>query len=317
MEPTPEQSRLHSVVVPVYNSRPTLPLLVGEVRAALDAAGLNWELILVDDGSGDGSFEEIKRLAGEEPRVRGLRLSRNFGHQAALTVGLKESRGGFVAIIDDDLQDPPGILPEFFARLYAGLDVVYGLRRKRKEGPFKKLLYAGFYRVLRFLSEIDIPLDTGDFCAMRRCVVEAMLELKEAHPFLRGTRSWAGFRQEGVEYERSARAAGESGYTMGKYLSLALNGIMATSRKPLKLATGIGFLTAAVSFVVGIYQFVAKLAGAYNVPGYASLVTIMVFMGGIQLFFLGVIGHYLARMFEEVRRWPVAFVAEKTAERDE
>jgi len=147
--------------------------------------------------------------------------------------------------------------------------------------------------------------------------VEAMLELREAHPFLRGTRSWAGFRQEGVEYERSARAEGESGYTMTKYFALALNGIMATSRKPLKLATGIGFLTALVSFMVGLYQFGAKLAGAYDVPGYASLITIMVFMGGIQLFFLGVIGHYLARMFEEVRRWPVAFVAEKTEERED
>ncbi len=317
MDVTPEQSKLHSVVVPVFNSRPTLPLLVREVSRALDGAGLNWELVLVDDGSSDGSFGEIKRLAGEEPRIRGFRLSRNFGHQAALTVGLKESRGEYVAIIDDDLQDPPGILPEFFERLYGETDVVYGLRRQRKEGFVKKSLYAGFYRVLSFLSEIKIPLDSGDFCAMRRCVVSAMLELKEARPFLRGARSWAGFRQAGVEYERSARAEGRSGYTMSKYLTLALNGIMATSRKPLKLATGIGFLTALVSFLVGIYQFIAKLAGAYDVPGYASLVTIMVFMGGIQLFFLGVIGHYLARMFEEIRRWPVAFVAEKTAERDE
>ncbi len=317
MDISREQSRLHSVVVPVYNSRSTLPLLLEEVRRVLDSAAFNWELVLVDDGSRDDSFGEIKTLAQDEPRVRGLRLSRNFGHQAALTVGLRESRGDFVAIIDDDLQDPPELLPEFFRRLHQGLDVVYGQRRKRKEGFFKRILYAGFYRVLRLLSEIEIPLDSGDFCAMRRCVVEAMLELREAHPFLRGTRSWAGFKQEGLEYERSARAGGESGYTMAKYLALALNGIMATSRRPLKLATGIGFLTATVSLLVGIYQFLAKLAGAYDVPGYASLITVMVFMGGIQLFFLGVIGHYLARMFEEIRRWPVAFVAEKTAERKE
>ena len=174
------EARLHSIVVPVYNSRPTLPLLVEEVRRVLDSAGLAWELILVDDGSADGSFAEIKRLAGEEPRLRGLRLSRNFGHQAALTVGLRESRGDFVAIIDDDLQDPPSLLPRFFARLDQGADVVYGQRRKRKEGLVKRVLYAGFYRVLRLLSEIEIPLDSGDFCAMRRNVVEAMLELREA-----------------------------------------------------------------------------------------------------------------------------------------
>ena len=306
----------HSIVVPVYNSRSTLTRLKEEVDRVMAAAGRGYELVLVDDGSRDGSFEEIKRLAQEEPRIKGFRLSRNFGHQAALTVGLERSRGGYVAIIDDALQDPPEVMVEFFNRLDQGLDVVYGLRRGRKESWPKRFLFSAFYRVLNRLSEFRIPLDSGDFCAMRRPVVEAMLRLKEAHPFLRGVRSWAGFRQEGLEYDRSARAEGESGYTFTKYFKLALNAIMATSRLPLRVATGMGFFAILVAVVVGAYQVVAKLVGAYDVPGYASLVVVMVFLGGVQLFCLGVIGEYLGRIFDEVRGWPVAFVAEQTEEQE-
>ncbi|MBW1712773.1 MAG: glycosyltransferase family 2 protein [Deltaproteobacteria bacterium] len=280
-----------------------------------DRAGLDFELVLVDDGSGDGSFEEIKRLAGLEPRVRGFRLSRNFGHQAALTVGLRESRGAFVAIIDDDLQDPPELLPVFFERLYDEVDVVYGLRRRRKESWLRRIFYSGFYRTLNLLSEIDIPLDSGDFCAMRRSVVEAMLQLKEAHPFLRGTRSWVGFRQLGLEYERQARFQGRSGYTLIKYLSLALTGILSTSRLPLRFATLAGLATALGGLIFAAYALIGKLAGSYDVPGYASIIIAVVLLGAVQLISLGLIGEYLARIFDEVRKWPVAFVAEKTQER--
>jgi len=230
-------------------------------------------------------------------------------------VGLRESRGAFVAIIDDDLQDPPELLPVFFERLYDEVDVVYGLRRRRKESWLRRIFYSGFYRTLNLLSEIDIPLDSGDFCAMRRSVVEAMLQLKEAHPFLRGTRSWVGFRQLGLEYERQARFQGRSGYTLIKYLSLALTGILSTSRLPLRFATLAGLATALGGLIFAAYALIGKLAGSYDVPGYASIIIAVVLLGAVQLISLGLIGEYLARIFDEVRKWPVAFVAEKTQER--
>jgi dolichol-phosphate mannosyltransferase len=206
----------------------------------MDEAEIRFELVLVDDGSKDGSFEEIRRLSKSHPVIRGLRLSRNFGHQAAVLIGLQNSLGDYIGIIDDDMQDPPDILPDFFSRLYEQADVVYGIRRKRKESFIKKLLYASFYRILRRLSDIEIPLDAGDFCVMKRRVVDAMLQFQEANPFLRGIRAWVGFKQMGIEYQRDARIKGTSGYTVIKYLRLAIAGILSFSYIPLRLATLVG-----------------------------------------------------------------------------
>lgn len=306
------KEKLHSIIVPVYKSVSILVDLVERVSQVMTTSGINFELILIDDGSNDGSYEEIERLASLHPFIRGYRLSRNFGHQAALHIGLQKCKGSYVAIIDDDLQDPPEILPVFFEKLYTEADVVYGIRKNRKEGILKKFLFSRFYRVLNALSSIKIPLDAGDFCAMRRSVVVALLQLPLANLFLRGTRAWAGFRQVGVGYERAERFDGESGYTLRKYIELAIAGIMSFSYIPLRLSTFLGVLVTSITSIYAISVIIYWLFYPFEVPGYLSIIVLMVFLGGTQLFCLGIIGEYLKHINDDVRKWPVAFVAETT-----
>jgi len=307
------RSQLHSIVVPVYQSRGSLETLVERVSKIMKEANICFEMVLVDDGSQDDSFGEIKRLASLHAFVRGFRLSRNFGHQAALAIGLRESRGSFVAIIDDDLQDPPEILPGFFQALYDGAEVAYGVRRGRKEGILKRFLYAAFYRVLNFLSTVSIPLDAGDFCVMKRCVVDALLQLPDANPFLRGIRSWVGFKQVGIEYERSARLEGSSGYTLRKYFGLAITGLLMFSYIPLHFATYLGIFAVLASVLYTIAIITWWLFKPFYVPGYLSLVVIITFLGGVQLISIGIIGEYVARSNDNARKWPIAIVAETTS----
>ena len=307
-------NELHSIVVPVYQSKGTLEILVQRVEQALKPERLRFEIILVDDGSQDGSFEEIQRLSKIHPFVRGFRLSRNFGHQPALVIGLSKAQGEYIAIMDDDLQDPPEVLPSFFKALYHGADVAYGIRKARKESLLKRFLYAGFYRVLDLVSDTKIPIDAGDFCAIRRRVLNAMLQLRSARPFLRGLRSWVGFKQVGVEYERAARFQGESGYTLKKYIQFAVTGILSFSYIPLRAITYVGLLTALICVIYLLLVVVGKLLGFFNVPGYASLVSVLVLFGAVQLISIGIIGEYLARLFDEAKNWPVAFIAAETGE---
>ena len=307
------RSQLHSIVVPVYQSRGSLETLVERVSKIMKEANICFEMVLVDDGSQDDSFGEIKRLASLHAFVRGFRLSRNFGHQAALAIGLRESRGSFVAIIDDDLQDPPEILPGFFQALYDGAEVAYGVRRGRKDGILKRFLYAAFYRVLNFLSTVSIPLDAGDFCVMKRCVVDALLQLPDANPFLRGIRSWVGFKQVGIEYERSARLEGSSGYTLRKYFGLAITGLLMFSYIPLHFATYLGIFAVLASVLYTIAIITWWLFKPFYVPGYLSLVVIITFLGGVQLISIGIIGEYVARSNDNARKWPIAIVAETTS----
>lgn len=301
----------YSIIVPVYNSRETLKVLVVKVSEIMASAKMSFELVMVDDGSRDDSFKEISRLTKEFPCVKGVRLSRNFGHQAALLIGLKESKGDYVAIIDDDLQDPPELLPVMFKKLQDGNDVAYGVRRKRKENLIKRFLFSGFYRVLSIFSRVDIPRDAGDFCAMKRCVVDAMLEMYDATPFLRGLRSWVGFKQVGVEYERSARAHGDSGYSLRKYLSLATAGILMFSNLPLRLTSYLGLFSSFFSCLFAFLTLCTWLIQPFDVPGYLSIIILITFMGGVQLVSIGIIGEYLARTLENTRQWPIAFVAER------
>ena len=280
---------LHSIIVPVYQSRAFLETLVQRVASVMNEAGVNFELILVDDGSRDDSFSEIKRLSSMYPCIRGFRLSRNFGHQAAVTIGLQKCDGEFVAIIDDDLQDPPEILPRFFEFMYQGTDVVYGVRKKRKEHILKRAAFATFYRLIHKISNIYIPEDAGDFCTMRRCVVNAMLQMPDANPYLRGARAWAGFKQIGLEYERSARVQGESGYTLSKYFKLALTGLLMFSHIPLLMATIFGVIIALVSFILAFYMIISWIIKPFDVPGYLSTFLAVTMLGGIQLIFIGII----------------------------
>ena len=221
-----------------------------------------------------------------------------------------------MAIIDDDLQDPPEILPSFFTYLYEGKDVVYGVRKQRKEGAFKRILYAAFYRLLSVLSKVSIPLDAGDFCVMKRCVVDSMLQHMEANPFLRGIRAWVGFNQVGMPYERDERVGGESGYTWRKYFSLAIAGILSFSYVPLRLATILGLVSAFLGFAWAAYVLIYRFIAPIPVSGYTSLIVIITFLGGVQLISIGVIGEYLARVNDNTRKWPVAIVAESTIEEE-
>ena len=307
---------LHSIIVPVYQSSASLETLVRRVSAVMNGAGIHFELILVDDGSQDDSFSEIKRLSSIHPFIRGFRLSRNFGHQAALTVGLQKCAGDLIAIIDDDLQDPPEILPNLFECLHRGMDVVYGVRKKRKENFLKRALFSSFYRIINAVSNIYIPEDSGDFCAMRRSVVNAMLQMPDANPFLRGTRAWAGFEQVGFEYERDARFQGESGYTLSAYFKLALTGILMFSHVPLRLATIFGMITSLFSFILAFYVIISWLIKPFDVPGYLSTIIAISLLGSVQLIAIGIIGHYLGYLIDNNRRWPVAFIAETTEDRE-
>jgi len=306
-------NQLHTIVVPVYNSINTLKTLVHSIKSTMTTANLPFELILVDDGSTDGSFDEIKRLSKVHSFIIGIRLSRNFGQQAATFIGLESSKGEYIAIIDDDLQDPPELLPDFFQRLYQEADVVYGIRRKRKENFVVKFLYKAFYYILRKLSKVAIPVNAGDFCVMKRRVVDNMLRFQEANPFLRGIRAWIGFKQIGIEYQRRARKQGKSGYTLKKYFNFALSGILSFSYIPLRISLYLGIISAFLCFGFGIHVFYLWALRPFDVPGYASLILIITFMGGIQMITIGIIGEYLARLNENVRKWPIAVIAETTS----
>lgn len=302
---TVETPRL-SVVIPCYDERDNIEPLVARLRAVLErVADGSYEVIFVDDASTDGSAEILDRLSREDPRLKVLHLSRNFGHQAALSAGLDFSRGAGVVLMDADLQDPPEMIAAFVERWRSGYDVVYAIRRRRKEGALKRAAYSAFYRSMRAIAEIDVPLDAGDFCLLDRAVVAALAPMREQHRFLRGLRSWVGFRQVGVEYERGRRMAGAPKYTLRKLVRLALSGYLGFSTMPLRLAAWLGFLAAAGGFLMAVWAAAARFF-ALSVPrGWASTLSVVLFLGGVQLLVLGVIGEYLGRVYDEVRHRPL------------
>lgn len=271
----------------------------------------NLELILIDDGSRDNSYDSIEILSKNYSYIKGIKLARNFGHQPAVRTALEYATGDYIAIIDDDLQDPPSLLPNFFSYLDKGYDVAYGVRRKRKENFLKVLSYNIFYKLLRALSDIEIPLDTGDFCVMKKIVVDKMLSLPEKNPFLRGIRAWVGFKQIGVEYERSKRIEGESGYTLKKLLKIASDGIFSFSNIPLKLITFIGGLGLSITVLYSIYIITKFLIYGVEAPGFVSTILFIMFFGSLNLICMGIIGEYISRIYAESKNRPHS-VIEKT-----
>jgi dolichol-phosphate mannosyltransferase len=297
------------VVVPCFNEAPVVAALLAELTAVIRAAPFPMRALFVDDGSTDGTGEALARACAGDDRFALLRLSRNFGHQAAVSAGLRHADGDLVAVIDADLQDPPSVIPAMVERWRDGYDVVYGVRRDRKEGVLTRAAYALFYRLLRRVADIDIPLDAGDFSLMDRKVVDALNALPERSRFVRGLRSWVGFRQVGLAYERSARSAGRSKYGFGRLLALALDGLVSFSWLPLRLASLVGAVSAGIAAAYLAWALVERVFLAQTPPGWASLVGVFVFLGGIQLVVLGIIGEYLGRVFDEVKGRPPYLVA--------
>lgn len=300
-----------SVVLPVFNEEQVLPILWERLSSALEKIVESHEVIFVDDGSRDGSLQILRELHQKDPRAKYISFSRNFGHQTAISAGMAQTHGRVIAIMDADLQDPPEVLPSFLAKWREGYQVVYAIRRKRKESVIKRTFYSAFYRLLARVSEIDIPLDAGDFCVMDREIVDLLNALPERNRFVRGIRSWVGFKQIGVEYERQARFAGEPKYTFRKLLKLAFDGIISFSHLPLRMASVAGFIISCISFLYAAATLFQKLFTSSTVPGYATTIILICFLGGVQLISVGILGEYLGRIYDEVKSRPLYILKEK------
>lgn len=300
---------LISVVVPVYNEAEGIRQFHKRATAALRALeGCDHELVYVDDGSRDGSFEIMRELADWDPRVQLLKFSRNFGHQIAITAGLDQARGDAVVFIDADLQDPPEVIAELVAKWREGFDVVYAQRTRRKgETAFKLLTASVFYRMLRMLASIDIPPDVGDFRLISRRVADELRRMREKDRFIRGLVSWVGFRQTSVPYLREQRFAGESKYPLRKMLKFAFDGLTSFSTAPLRVASWLGYATSGLAFLYLASVFVQVALGV-TIEGWATIMVAVLFLGGVQLICLGILGEYLGRVFNEVKPRPVYIV---------
>ncbi|MGQ9473518.1 MAG: glycosyltransferase family 2 protein [Candidatus Caldatribacteriaceae bacterium] len=303
-----------SVVIPVFNEEEVLPETYRRLTAIMEGMGKNYELLFVNDGSTDRSRIILEELVHKDWRVRVIHFSRNFGHQAAITAGIDYAQGKAVVVIDADLQDPPEMIPEMISRWQEGYEVIYGIRLKREgETLFKRLTASFFYRFLRKLTSVDIPLDTGDFRLMDRKVVEVMRLLREKNRFVRGLVSWVGFRQVALPYVRKERFAGETKYPLQKMLKLAWDGITSFSDKPLKIASYVGISLSLLSFLYLLVIVVGKLLGKSTVPSWASIIVVNLFFNGVILVVLGVMGEYLGRIYDEVKNRPL-YIVEKVSE---
>jgi len=299
----------YSIIAPIYNEFDNLPVLYQRVKEVMGSTGEPWELILVDDGSTDGSNERIHELAAKDPAVRPVIFARNFGHQIAVTAGLDYSRGEAVVIIDADLQDPPEVILELAKKWKEGYEVVYAVRAEREGESWFKLLSASlFYRLIYRITDVKIPLDTGDFRLIDRKVVAVINKMREKHRFLRGMGAWVGFKQIGVEYKRAARHAGETKYPFNKMLKLALNAITGFSYFPLQVATYLGFISAGIGIVAIPIVVLERLTGSKAFYGQATTLIAVLFFGGVQLISLGVLGEYIGRIYDEVKGRPLYIV---------
>jgi glycosyltransferase involved in cell wall biosynthesis len=298
-----------TVIVPCFNEEATLPLLHGRLVAVLDRLEAEARILYVDDGSRDRTVALVDALATQDPRVALLKLSRNFGKEIAMSAGLDHADADAVVLIDADLQDPPELIPELVAKFREGYDVVYAIRRSRAgESWLKRATASAFYRVIGRLSRTPVPEDTGDFRLLSRRAVEALRQVREQHRFMKGLFGWVGFRQVGVEYDRAPRAAGETKWNYWKLWNFALEGITSFTSAPLRVATYIGLASAALAFVYAIAIIVKTLLYGDPVAGYPSLMVVILFIGGIQLMALGLIGEYLGRLYFEAKRRPLYFI---------
>jgi glycosyltransferase involved in cell wall biosynthesis len=300
-----------SVVAPVYNEETVLPAFLARARAALDVTGLSWEIIFADDGSKDATAELIRAYHRQDPRIGLVSLSRNFGKEIALTAGIDHARGRAVVLIDADLQDPPELIADLVARWKEGYDVVYARRTSRAgETNLKRLTAHMFYRVINQVADQPIPADVGDFRLMSRRAVDALSQLRERHRFMKGLFSWIGFRQIEVPYARAPRAAGQTKWNYWRLWNLSIEGITSFSIWPLQIASYFGFVIAFLAVVYGVFFILRTIILSNPVPGYPSLLVVVLFLGGVQLITLGIIGEYIGRIFNETKERPLYLVSE-------
>jgi glycosyltransferase involved in cell wall biosynthesis len=301
----------YSIVIPIYNEEQSFPALVRRLREVLDRLDGPAEVVLVDDGSRDASYELMVAVNREDPRFKVLQLSRNFGHQIAITAGMDVAAGQAVIVMDADLQDPPEVILQMAARWQEGYEVVYAVREHREgETAFKRKTATLFYGLQRRLAEIDQPVEVGDFRLVDRKALNAFLQMRERNRYVRGMFSWVGFRQTAVPYVRASREAGNSKYPLRKMIRLALDGFVGFSTAPLRFALTLGLAMAVASVLYGITAIAVKLAGVAYVPGYASLLVTITFLSGVQLMVIGMVGQYVGRIYDEVRARPLYLVRE-------
>ncbi len=299
-----------SIVIPVYNEEMNIGKLNTRVENVMNSMNLSWEVIYINDGSHDRSLEILKMLATTNTHIRFIDLSRNFGHQLAISAGIEHSRGEYTVIMDGDGQDPPELIPDLYAKAKEGFEVVYAKRKKRDgENFLKKFTAKIFYRILARITTIEIPVDTGDFRIIHRKIQQLLKQMPEQHKFIRGQISWLGFNQTFLEYDREERMGGATKYTFRKMMKLALDGISSFSTWPLKIATIGGFIVSAISFVLIVYTLYQKYFGTTE-PGWASLNISILFIGGIQLIGIGILGEYLGRISENVKNRPHYIIRE-------
>lgn len=300
-----------SIISPIFNELESIPELYSRITEVMNTSGESWELILVDDGSSDGSTDVILKLGKSDPHIRPVIFSRNFGHQIAVTAGLDYSRGDAVVIIDADLQDPPEVILDLITKWQEGYEVVYAVRSEREgESWFKKVTASLFYRLIYKITEVKIPLDTGDFRLLDRKVVNAMCKMRERHRFLRGMAAWAGYKQIGISYKRAARFAGETKYPFKKMFKLASNAITSFSYVPLQVAMVMGFIAAGLSIIAIPVVIILRTVGEAQLTGQATTLIMVLFLGGVQLICLGIIGEYIGRVYDEVKGRPVYIVSQ-------
>jgi dolichol-phosphate mannosyltransferase len=305
----------YSIIAPIYNEIDNLPELYRRVKEVMKSSGESWELILVDDGSTDGSTDKIRGLAQADNIVRPVIFARNFGHQVAITAGWDYARGDAIVIIDADLQDPPEVILELAKKWKEGYEVVYAVRGEREgESWFKKFTAAMFYRLIYSITDVKIPVDTGDFRLMDRKVVNVLKQMKERHRFPRGMSAWVGFKQIGVTYKRAARVAGVTKYPFRKMLKLALNAITGFSYFPLQVATYFGFFSAGISILAIPIVIYMRMMGSGAFFGQATTLIAVLFLGGVQLISLGILGEYVGRLYDEAKGRPLYIVRDAPEE---
>jgi len=295
-----------SIIAPIFNEAPNIPELYARLRHVMEQTGETWEIIMVDDGSQDGSTDLIHELNAQDVRVRPVIFARNFGHQIAVTAGLDFSRGDAVVIIDSDLQDPPEVILDLIAKWREGYEVVFAIRSEREgESWFKEFTASFFYRLIYRITDVDIPLDTGDFRLLDRKVVDVMGQMRERHRFLRGMSVWVGFRQVGVTYKRAARFAGKTKYPLKKMIKFATDAVTSFSYFPLQLSMYLGFIAAGISILAIPVVIIMRASGSQAFFGQATTLLAVLFLGGVQLISLGILGEYVGRLYDEAKGRPL------------